>query len=41
LAGYLPLALMSVEFPLRLIYFVWFVGIDGPHVIGKRLRNPS
>src|SRR5579863_8163168 len=39
LAGYLALGLMSVGFPLRLIYFVWFVGIDGPHVIATVTRT--
>ncbi len=39
LVGYLALGLMSVGFPLRLIYFVWFVGIDGPHVIATVTRT--
>ena len=39
LAGYLALALMAVGFPFMLIYFVWFVGVDGPHVIATVTRT--
>jgi hypothetical protein len=39
LAGYLALALMAVGFPFTLIYFVWFVGVDGPHVIATVTRT--
>jgi hypothetical protein len=39
LAGYLALGLMAVGFPFTLIYFVWFVGVDGPHVIATVTRT--
>jgi len=32
LIGYLALALLSIGVPLSLINFIWFFGIDGPHV---------
>jgi len=32
LISYLALGLMAVGFPVPLIQFIWFFGIDGPHV---------
>lgn len=32
LTGYLALGLMAVGFPIPLLQFIWFFGIDGPHV---------
>jgi hypothetical protein len=37
--SYLALALMASGFPLTLIYFIWFVGVDGPHVIATVTRT--
>ena len=37
--SYAALALMAVGFPVTLIYFIWFVGIDGPHVIATVTRT--
>jgi len=37
--SYLALILLSLGFPLTLIYFVWFVGVDGPHVIATVTRT--
>jgi len=39
LSGYLALGLMAVGFPFTPIYFVWFVGVDGPHVIATVTRT--
>jgi hypothetical protein len=39
LAGYLALGLMAVGFPFTPIYFVWFVAVDGPHVIATVTRT--
>src|SRR5713226_3431865 len=39
LAGYLALGLMAAGVPITLIYFIWFLGIDGPHVIGTVTRT--
>ncbi len=38
-AGYLALALMASGFPMTLIYFIWFIGVDGPHVIATVTRT--
>jgi hypothetical protein len=32
LVGYLALGLMAAGFPIPLIQFIWFFGVDGPHV---------
>jgi hypothetical protein len=32
LVGYVALALMAGGFPIPLIQFIWFFGVDGPHV---------
>jgi hypothetical protein len=32
LTGYLALGLMAVGFPIPFLQFIWFFGIDGPHV---------
>jgi hypothetical protein len=37
--GYLALALMAAGFPITLIYLIWLVGIDGPHVIATVTRT--
>jgi hypothetical protein len=37
--GYLALALMAVGFPITLIYLLWLVGVDGPHVIATVTRT--
>jgi hypothetical protein len=37
--SYLAFALMAAGFPITLIYFIWFVGVDGPHVIATVTRT--
>ncbi len=37
--GYLALGLMSVGFPITLIYLIWLVGVDGPHVMATVTRT--
>src|SRR5580658_4565352 len=37
--SYLALVLMAVGFPITLIYLIWLVGIDGPHVIATVTRT--
>jgi hypothetical protein len=37
--GYLALGLMAVGFPITLIYLLWLVGVDGPHVIATVTRT--
>src|ERR1700733_1437510 len=37
--GYLALGLMAVGFPITLIYLIWLVGVDGPHVIATVTRT--
>src|SRR5580692_12591803 len=37
--SYLALILMAVGFPITLIYLIWLVGIDGPHVIATVTRT--
>jgi hypothetical protein len=37
--GYLALALMALGFPVTLIYFIWLIGVDGPHVIATVSRT--
>src|SRR5258707_4328658 len=39
LVGYVALGLMAVGFPMFLIYLVWILGVDGPHVIGTVTRT--
>ena len=39
LIGYLALGLMAAGFPIQLIYLVWVLGVDGPHVIGTVTRT--
>lgn len=39
LVGYLALGLMAVGFPITLIYLLWLVGVDGPHVIATVTRT--
>lgn len=33
LISYVALGLMAAGLPITLIYLVWFIGVDGPHVI--------
>jgi len=37
--SYLALALMALGFPVTLIYFIWLIGVDGPHVIATVSRT--
>ena len=37
--SYLALGLMSVGFPITLIYLIWLVGVDGPHVVATVTRT--
>ena len=37
--SYLALGLMAVGFPITLIYLIWLVGVDGPHVIATVTRT--
>ena len=37
--GYLALALMAAGFPITPIYYLWMLGVDGPHVIATVTRT--
>ena len=37
--SYLALVLMATGFPITLIYLIWLVGVDGPHVIATVTRT--
>jgi hypothetical protein len=37
--SYLALILMATGFPITLIYLIWLVGVDGPHVIATVTRT--
>jgi hypothetical protein len=37
--SYLALGLMATGFPITLIYLIWLVGVDGPHVIATVTRT--
>jgi hypothetical protein len=37
--SYVAYALMAAGFPITLIYLIWLVGIDGPHVIATVTRT--
>src|SRR5579863_3665729 len=39
LAGYLAVALMWAGFPVLPLQFIWFFGIDGPHVLATVTRT--
>ncbi len=39
LTGYAALGLMAAGFPIPLIQFIWFFGIDGPHVQATLTRT--
>jgi hypothetical protein len=37
--SYLALALMAAGFPITPIYYIWMLGVDGPHVIATVTRT--
>lgn len=37
--SYVAYALMAGGFPVRMIYLIWMVGVDGPHVIAIVTRT--
>src|SRR5216683_1080922 len=37
--SYLAFGLMATGFPITLIYFIWFFGVDGPHVVATVTRT--
>lgn len=39
LVSYLAFGLMAAGFPITLIYLLWFIGIDGPHVLATVTRT--
>ncbi len=39
LVSYLALGLIAAGFPITLLYLLWFVGVDGPHVIATTTRT--
>jgi hypothetical protein len=39
LVSYIALGLMAAGTPITLIYLIWLVGVDGPHVIATVTRT--